>query len=460
MHLRLATILAVCIGCAGLTAAQVLTDSRFSWSVVRGGLGLPTAMEFIGPNDFLVGHKSTGEIRRITGGVDAGVVLDLPVNASSERGMLGMALHPNFAQNHYVYIYYSHADADNDPWTDNRVSRFTWNGAALIDEMMIVSFPFDPDQANGSNHDGGIIAFGPDGKLYGITGDLNRSGIEQNSSATFVSGVGGIFRLNDDGTIPADNPFVGEADPRIQRLYAYGVRNSFGLAFDPRTGVLWDTENGPDRYDEINRTYAGWNSGWTDLMGPDDRDPQGVGDLVMLPGASYSDPEFSWFSPVAVTALVFPDSPKFPCDLRESAIVGACNTATLSIFRLNAARDAFVLSGDLADLVADSGTERDLVVFARNITCPTDLTIGPDGYLYVSSFSGNVLRIRPIHPMGDLNCDGAVDNGDIDAFVLALIDPAQYAIQYPSCSTGLGDMNCDGATDNGDIDRFVDALLG
>ena len=116
----------------------------------------------------------------------------------------------------------------------------------------------------GPNHNGGPIAFGPDGKLYGITGDLNRNEAEQNyqAQANNSSQVGGIYRLNDDGTVPGDNPFSGHSNADFHRWFAYGIRNSFGLTFDPATGNLWDTENGPGSYDEVNLVAPGFNSGW------------------------------------------------------------------------------------------------------------------------------------------------------------------------------------------------------
>jgi glucose/arabinose dehydrogenase len=153
------------------------------------------------------------------------------------------------------------------------VERYRWNGSALVEPTLIVAFPRDTTQNNGPNHDGGVILFGPDGKLYGVTGDLNRGflsnpRLEQNTSATAVAGVGGVFRLNPDGSIPPDNPFVSHADPRIQRLWAYGIRNSFGMDFDSLTARLWLTENEPNVYDEINLVGRGFNSGWLKLMGP------------------------------------------------------------------------------------------------------------------------------------------------------------------------------------------------
>ena len=103
----------------------------------------------------------------------------------------------------------------------------------------------------------------------------------------------------------------------MPKYYAYGVRNSFGLAFDPLTAELWDTENGPDRNDEINLVLPGFNSGWERIMGPVGRDAEGTGDLVQFPGSHYADPKFSWFNPVGLTAIVFMKSPLLGVGLPE-----------------------------------------------------------------------------------------------------------------------------------------------
>ena len=106
------------------------------------------------------------------------------------------------------------------------------------------------------------MTFGPDGKLYIVIGELNRNGQLQNiSGGTAPDNTGVIFRINDDGSTPSDNPFFSQGG-NLAKYYAYGIRNSFGLVFDPLTGELWDTENGPANYDEINLVQPGFNSGW------------------------------------------------------------------------------------------------------------------------------------------------------------------------------------------------------
>lgn len=373
--------------------AQTFSDPNLRFSVVTApGLSQPTALEFLGPNDFFVAEKATGQVKRINGGVSS-TILDLSVSNDSERGLLGMTLHPSFASNGFVYLYYSRSTgADGGAWAENRLSRFTWNGTALTAETPLLSFVNDPGQANGPNHDGGPILFGPDGMLYGITGDLNRNRAEQNNQATPAQSslVGGIFRLTDAGAVPSSNPFFTNPTADFRKWYAYGVRNGFGMAFDPVNGNLWDTENGPTSYDEVNLVTAGFNSGWNKIMGPDSRDPQNApADLVMLPGASYSDPELSFVTPIGITSLQFAAHTTLGPDYHNAVIIGDNNTQDLYLTRLNSARTGFNLTGGLADLVADTTTERNSLRIGTDFGVVTDIQAGPDGSLYVLSLSNN-----------------------------------------------------------------------
>ena len=207
--------------------------------VVGTGLELPTSLAFLGANDFLVLEKNTGKVKRVTNGVvQATDVLDLDVNFGSERGLLGIALHPNFASNKEVYLYWTESTTGGDsvvlsdtPLLGNRVDRFTWDGATLTHDANIIllrAIQEDADQPARGNHDGGVIAFGADGKLYVFFGDVGRRGHLQNLPCgptancpgptvqddqfggpepddAHLSGV--VLRLNDDGSAPADNPF-------------------------------------------------------------------------------------------------------------------------------------------------------------------------------------------------------------------------------------------------------------
>lgn len=396
------------VGGGRAAQAQVVSDPNLSVTVYASGFINPTQVRFIGPNDALVTEKNTGRVMRWNNGVLT-TALDLGVGTFSERGLLGLTLDPNFATNGFVYAYYSAAYSDipgsavdTGGWVENRLSRFTWDGTGLVNEVKLRSFGTAADgQANGPNHDAGPIMFGPDGMLYGTTGDLNRFRAEQNNTAAATSSalVGGIYRLNSDGTIPADNPFLAFPDPGFHPWFAYGVRNTYGMTFDPLTGNLWDTENGPNVYDEINLVQRGFNSGWNQIMGPDSRDPQGIGDLVNLPGSAYSDPEFSFLTPVAVTGLAFLANTGLDTDYRDALLVGDANNGNLYLFRLNPARDAFVLGGGLSDLVADDLAERSAVQFGQGFGGVTDIQTGWDGAVYVTSIgTGNIYRIQSLTP--------------------------------------------------------------
>jgi glucose/arabinose dehydrogenase len=248
----------------------------------------------------------------------------------------------------------------------------------------------------GPNHDGGVLTFGPDGKLYAVIGDLNHRGQLQNvPGGPGPDDTSAIIRLNDDGTIPSDNPFLSFGG-NWAKYYAYGIRNGFGLAFDPVTQKLWMTENGPDAYDEINLVEPGFNSGWVHMMGPAARSLQGTDGLFQVPGSHYADPKFSWFDPVAPTALVFLNSTQLGAQYANDVFVGDVNTATLYRLKLTPARDGFHLEtpGLAADLVADPGDDLQEVIFGtgfgEDFAGITDLKVGPDGRLYILSIQGKI----------------------------------------------------------------------
>ena len=388
------------------TRAQSVVDGSLSVTatVPVGTLQLPTQIRFIGAGDFLVAEKDTGRVRRVQNGVlSPTIALDLAVANDSERGLLGITLDPAFSTNHFVYLYYSATSGgDGGPWVENRLSRFVWNGSTLGSQVILKTFGSASDGLqDGPNHDAGPIKFGPDGLLYGTTGDLNRNRAEQNNLAEAGNSalVGGIYRLNANGSVPSSNPFASSPNVNFRQWYAYGVRNTFGIAFDPLTGNLWETENGPASYDEINLVAPGFNSGWNQIMGPDSRDPQGVADLVQLPGSAYSDPEFSFLDTNAVTGLAFLANTSFGPSYQNGLLVGDNNNGALYLFRLNANRTGFVLGGNLADLVADNTVEANSVRFGQDFGPITDIQVGPDSGVYVTSIgNGTVYRIMPEPP--------------------------------------------------------------
>ena len=422
--------------CFALPAqAQTVLDPAVQVEVVVTGLSQPTTMAFIGNGDFLVLQKADGRVRRVIGNVlQAGAVLDVAVDSNSERGLLGIALDPDFPVNGRVFLYYTESSTGSDTNGSpaplgNRVYSYTWNGSALVNPQLVLSLPV----LSGPNHNGGVLTFGKDGALYVVIGDLNHSGKLQNfPTGNDPDDTGVIFRVDTNGAPLSDNPFFNPANPStpMGRYYAYGIRNSFGLTIDPVTGNLWESENGPNVYDEINRIIPGMNGGWTQIMGPDSRDPQGQADLWVAPGSTYSDPEFSWSIPVAPTALTFPTSPIAGCRQFRNLIVGDNNCGQLYRFVPNAARDALSFTSmELQDLVADNNSnvcadEMSEIILGNGFGVVTDLEPGPDGWIYaVSLFSGVIYRIGPK--------PGAFADGDgdsvADACDCAVSDPGSYS---------------------------------
>src|SRR5262249_36913608 len=211
--------------------APVMTDPALQAATVISGLTPPTSMAFLGGGEFLVLEKASGKVQHVVGGAVVGTALDLPVNSASERGLLGIALQPDFANTKGVYLYWTQSSTAADsanladvPLLGNRVDRFVWNPATstlTLDKNIIQlrAFQADANQPMRGNHDGGKIAFGPDGKLYFQIGDQGRRGQMQNlASGPFGPGLpddqfggpepdnahltGVIFRLNPDGSTP------------------------------------------------------------------------------------------------------------------------------------------------------------------------------------------------------------------------------------------------------------------
>jgi uncharacterized protein (TIGR03118 family) len=464
-----------------------MTDPNLVVTPVITGLDQPTSMAFLGPNDFLILEKATGKVQHVVNGAVVGTALDLAVNSASERGLLGITLQPDFSTTHGVYLYWTQsstgADSENladVPVLGNRVDRYVWDPGTqtlTFDKNLIMlrSFQADANQPMRGNHDAGKILFGPDGKLYFQIGDQGRRGQLQNlvngpfgggqpddqfggpqPDAAHTTGV--IFRLNADGSTPTDNPFFrvgaqmgGNVGTNIQKIYSYGHRNGFGLAFDPLSGSLWESENGDDSFDEMNRITAGSNGGWIQVMGPASRvnqfktietsftpmqgnlpvagnlpfsaaDPatfipalqqvrwpptliadttgQALTRLFVLPGSRYSDPEFSWKWAVAPAAIGFAGS-GLGAQHANDLFVGESRTfldgGYLFEFRFDHSRQHFAFSDKaLRDKVDDNDYKFDegesgSLVAGENFGIVTNIVTGPDGNLYVTSLSNGAV---------------------------------------------------------------------
>jgi glucose/arabinose dehydrogenase len=347
-------------------ATPVIEDPDFAVEKFVSGGNSPTTMAFVG-SDILVLQKNTGEVKLIRdGALQERPVIDVSVASAGEQGMLGIA-----AVGTTVYLYFIESSFDGGEAIAKRVYKYEWDGSALADPVLIKDMT-----ATQRIHNGGGMAVGQDGSVYLVVGDSGRFGVLQNNGGEYHEDTSVIMRVD------AEEPY-----------YAVGVRNSFGLAIDPITGKLWDTENGANGSDEINLVERGFNSGWRKIMGPVAEGQT----LPQLEGYAYSDPEFSWQPSVAPTALTFVDSEPL-AKFRDSLFVGDCNTGTLYQFTLNEARDGFAFENpELSDSVLNSGDSTDDLIFGSGFGCVTDLDVGPDGLLYVTSLSENtIFRILPI----------------------------------------------------------------
>ena len=382
--------------------AQTVNDSSLKVQQWVTGLTNPTGMVFIDDGTrALVIEKSTGRVKVVANRQVTGTALDLPVNANSERGLLGIALSPTFVSDKFVFLNYTRAATDGGTPTDTRVERYRWTGSSLTFDRRVLTMPATP----GPNHNGGKITFGPDGKLYAVMGDLNRNESNENfENAKKITRSGAILRVNPSGTSVTSNPFydarfIGGEFEAINDIYAYGIRNSFGLAFDPVTGNLWDTENGPDRMDEINRVDRGFNSGWEDIMGPTSRNRGSTGKLVSLGAAAhYEEPKLSWDEPIAPTDAFFMDTARIGARYKNDFFVGTVRAGgVIYRFDMSPSRKTLGIGGPLADGVADNSdgvllAEQSSIVWGNGFGVVTDILSGPGG-MYVLSLNGSMYRI-------------------------------------------------------------------
>jgi glucose/arabinose dehydrogenase len=374
-------------------------------------------MAFLGPNELLVTEKSKGTVQKISNGkMLDDPLLDVNVNARDERGLLGIAVAAddgNGETPRYVFLYYTEAEEeDGGEPLGNRLYRYELVGDRLINGTLLLDLPYLPGPA----HNGGVLTIGPDKNVYLAVGDMiptsfadiqYRSRAQNYENGTVPDGRGGILRVTQDGEVVDGSGVLGNSHP-LDKYYAYGIRNSFGIDFDPITGNLWDTENGPSFGDEINLVFSGFNSGWAHVLGDwfvnetineetDERevkkgqkisffnsDPSdGPKKLVTFDNhGNYSEPELTWDRSVGPTSITFLDSNRLGKDLENDIFVANVEG---HIYNLNlmANRTQLDLSGALSDKIVNNPEELGGSIFGSNFGIITDLEVGPDGYLYV-----------------------------------------------------------------------------
>ncbi|HKI10309.1 MAG TPA: PQQ-dependent sugar dehydrogenase [Nitrososphaeraceae archaeon] len=417
-----------------------INDPNLTMETVASGLNRATAMTFLGPDDILVLDKDNGTVRRIIDGVlQEEPLIEVPVandNNTNERGLLGMAVAKQNETTTYVFLYFTESgdgqtgsDAQGVVPAGNRLYRYELvedpdsGSAKLINPKLLLDLPATP----GPRYNGGPLLVSQnqgDITIYLMIGDLDhhRTQALNYDDGPPPDGTGGILAIDAEGN-PLPNPVLvgqangeeengeeeeeenGEEEEDIGMLpyyYSYGLRNGFGMTFDPVTGYIWDTENGPDHGDEINLVLPGFNGGWARIQGlasaseNEGADPEE--DLVDFGGTGvYRDPEFVWQDPVGVTAIKFLNSTALGEEYANDMFVADINNGRLYHFDLNQDRTGLLLEGPLEDKVADNVDELDSVIFGTGFRAITDIEVGPDGYLYILTHgtSGKIFRIAP-----------------------------------------------------------------
>ncbi len=367
----LAVIVCALVACLVAVLAFLPSDARgattlppdFASSRVVGGLAGPTAMDFA-PGGRLFVAEQRGTLRVVKADRTLATFLDITgkVDSGGERGLLGVAFDPAFTNNHHMYLYYTRKATATTP-AHNRVVRVTADGNRAIAGSEKLIFRLN-NLSSATNHNGGAIHFGDDGKLYVAVGD-NADGGNAQSLRTLK---GKMLRIAKDGAIPRGNPFYDRATGKNRAIWARGLRNPFSFAIQPRTGKMFINDVGESEWEEINRGVAGANYGWPRYEGPESN-------------PDYRNPVFAYghgSTNCAITGGAFynPATRQFP-----SGYVGDYFFADLC-------------SGWIRRLDATTG---DPSRFATGISWPVDLEVGKGGSLYYLSrgdSSGSVGRIR------------------------------------------------------------------
>jgi glucose/arabinose dehydrogenase len=389
--IKLAAVLIAFFTLTGQAALAATVPTGFSDTTLASGLSSPTAMQFA-PDGRLFVCEQGGKLRVVKN--DALLptpFVTLTVSALGERGLLGVAFDPNFAANHFVYVYYT----ATLPTIHNRVSRLTANGDVAVagSEIAILDLP----TLGATNHNGGALDFGPDGKLYVAVGE---NAVSSNAQS-LTTPLGKMLRINSNGTIPADNPFYNITTGINRTIWALGLRNPFTFAFNPGGPEMFINDVGERAWEEIDDGIAGANYGWPATEG------------------ATTNPNYI--------------SPRYPYDHTNGCAItgGAFYSPLTHQFPGDYFRDYFFADycgGWINKL--DPAAGNSVVPFASGISSPVDVKVGDDGSLYYlargsGSTTGIVSRIR--WTAGSVTADSvtpASGSGPSQTFALKYSDTA------------------------------------
>jgi glucose/arabinose dehydrogenase len=317
---------------------------------VATGLNVPIGFTFLPDGKIAYVERNTGWLRFLNLRTDADRRIHriANVNSDGERGALGVAIHPAWPDQPFVYVYVTRNTADG---LRNQILRIRVEQGRGVGVRAILSVRAGP----ASNHNGGRIAFGPDGKLYVVIGDNANPANAQDRTSNLR---GKILRLNPNGSAPTTNPFG-------DRLWAYGIRNSFGFDFDPQTDRLWESENGPECNDEVNLIVRGGNHGWGPQQSCPDTNNSGPTPRV--------GPKYTFVDTKGLTGAAFCHFCGLGPGYHGDLLIGAVNDGIIRRFDLNANRNGFD-AGPLLVLDRPAGV--------------ISLEVGTNGRIYFSDFSG------------------------------------------------------------------------
>ena len=409
---------------AGIKAATLPTG--FTELQIASGLSNPTAMA-LAPDGRIFVCEQGGQLRVIKdGSLLAAPFVSLTVNSTGERGLLGVAFDPNFANNRFVYVYYT----ATTPAVHNRVSRFTASAAnpdvaATGSEVVI----FDLNNlSSATNHNGGAIHFGPDDKLYIAVGE--------NANPAHAQSIGNLLgkmlRINSDGTIPADNPasfpgIAGSTSGNNRAIWTVGLRNPYTFTFQPGSGRMFINDVGQNAWEEINDGIAGSNYGWNACEGS-----------CAQPNANFRDPLFQYghgssaTTGCAITGGAFynPTTGNFPSDYLGKYFYAEFCSGWIRLM--------------------DPAT-RSSSAFATGVSNPVDLFVSPDGSLYyLARGGGAVFRVRfnaPTATFGDVI--GRITNSSNGAAVEGVVIRLSGTQNRKTITNTNGDYRFENVPTNG-----------
>ncbi len=398
-----------------LGASAATLPAGFSETAISGLSG-PTAMA-LAPDGRIFVCEQGGALRVIkNNALLATPFFTFTVNSTGERGLLGVAIDPDFLTNRYVYVYYT----ATTPSIHNRISRLTASGdvAAVGSEVILLEL----NNLSATNHNGGALHFGRDGKLYAAVGE---NAVTSNSQS-LNNLLGKVLRINKDGSIPTDNPFYNSATGANRSIWALGLRNPFTFAIHPNSGRIFINDVGASQWEEINDGVAGGNYGWPATEGPT-TNPQYISPLHYYANANATE------CAIAGGTFYAPEVRQFPSLYVESYFFS--DLCGGWIRRLD-------------QTVTSNG-------FATGIANPVDQLVGHDGSLYyLARGSGAVVRIRwNQHLEGDVNGDSVVSPAD--AFYLM----RHFYSGGPAPVQG-GDVDNNGQVNTNDLTYLVTYLLG